>query len=928
MFFDIDCEDTNVDKDVLLSEIVDAILNYLKIEENIIYPMNRIVVINGHKDTKISYHLIFPDIAVPNMDTMKIIAENIKSCMNDYKEYIDCSYMNQKNFRLLFNTKRGSKAFLKFQKKWTYIGTVEDKEEEIEFDFMSSDKKLEFTLMFEYSIIQCFSSVNTVIQSKNKKDDTSVPLITDDEIQEILNNVKLPKGLEIANSNENIVHLVNKEGYDCPKCNRRHENQNPYLFIKKDLLCRELWFNCRRNKESLLMSKIDNPDIFKEDVEDSSSNIVFGYLKEPKFTKTYSEKYCLPITVPENMIYFLSAGLGKGKTKVMIDFMKEKINEHPNIKILILSPRQIFASSLLNRINQDNLDFECYLNLKPSEYDYQKRFIVQMESLQHVNTNYDMIIIDEIESCLAQFESSETMKYHLKSCANNFQRLIKSSTYVFCCDAFLSTKSTQVISRLSNKKRIVCKNTSPLVKRKAIEYDTIMSLIESLMMDLKLNKKIFFVSASKEKVDYLEKLILKHLPEKKYKIYHSSSKEKITNVNEDWKNVDLVIVSPSVTVGVNYELEDFDLLYLYGSPNSCCVRDIFQSSMRVRHIKENVMKFSVCKAFQSNRKDENVFSLKNIAKKLLEDKKIQKDFHQSNIQEQTDDISGSLTQNWIDMCDWMMWNKIYTIQEKNQSKSFYKRVFYYYLGLCNYDYDMDEQIRLESKINLYEFEKKIKYDDIPDVKSSDEAKEIMKKIKDDPESYLSVLKFNFSRLMKIDELVKTENHMKLDVLFNEYLNPVSRNKFYNLKKEKKDYESIDRNDLIQNVFWENSNKSAMKTFKIKELNSILGIRNSCEAKILSVEETTDVIDKIYPKYDELCRIFKIREQNLKSSSECDKEHRDKVKYILSEVYKKWNGCKLRCISKKVMKNKVREKVYLFEKEICGFNDKILSSLLR
>jgi hypothetical protein len=464
------------------------------------------------------------------------------------------------------------------------------------------------------------------------------------------------------------------------------------------------------------------------------------------------------------------------------------------------------------------------------------------------------------------------------------------------------------------------------VKRKALEYDTIMSLIESLVQDLKLDKKIFFVSASKEKVDYLEKLILKHLPEKKYKIYHSSSKEKIKNVNEDWKDVDLVVVSPSVTVGVNYDLEDFDLLYLYGSPNSCCVRDIFQSSMRVRHIKENVMKFSLCKAFQSKNQDESIFSLKNIAERILEDKTLQKEFYQCVIQKSRSDGIVYLEQNWMDMSNWMFLNKVYSIKEKNQSRSFYKRIFYYYLGLCNYEYDMNEQIRLETKINLYEFKKEIEYDKIPEIQTSEEAKEKIKMIREDPESYLVVMKFNFNKMFKKENMSLDD----INKMFLEYINPVTRKKFYNLKREKlnNDYDHIDKSDLIRNIFWENSDKSAIKVFKIKEINTILGITNSCESKLLSVEETNQVIEKIYPMYDELCKIFNIKKQVLKKDIDVQKEKRMRVKFVLDQIFQKWNGSKFEIVSERKKINGQRNYFYSFSKNLSGIRGTSLINLLK
>jgi hypothetical protein len=950
MYYDIDIpsNESSFEKaESIKDDLITSLISHFQFKNL----SKEVMVTTSHRRNKYSYHILLPlvgiNVDLPDelttfgLDIKRKWSEYIRNfhidCLNtmpqDSKKYVDTSiYSHFQNFRMLGQNKFNlDNPFIYSQ--WKYKDQIIQKYiPEIDFiHHISEPERLIQKTIFERSCINIFHHQfdGTMVQLKMQMDQIQkfpqnsfldINLSEDPriifrriypDISDKLNDAQISESIE-----NRYFNFINVNGYHCPICKRTHEHQNPYLFIKKDHLSGVvgLWFNCRRNKDSLFISKLEEIKNVKPSGQTTGTNKI-EYLMEPKFTNTYDEKYCLPIVIPEHSIYFLSAGLGKGKTKVIIDFINQKINVYPEIKILILSPRQIFAASLLNRINQENLKFECYLNLKPNEYNVQKRFIVQMESLQHIYTNYDIIIIDEVESCLAQFESSETMKYHLKSCCDTFERLIKNSTYVICCDAFLSTKSTQVISKITDKKKIICKNTSPLVRRKAIEYDTIMSLIESLLQDLKLNKKIFFVSASKEKVDYLEKLILKHLPEKKYKVYHSSSKEKITNVNQDWKDVDLIVVSPSVTVGVNYDLEDFDLLYLYGSPNSCCVRDIFQSSMRVRHIKENIMKYSVCKAFQSNNKDENVFSLKNIAERIREDKSLQKEFYQCVIDKPRSDGIVYLDQNWMDMSNWMFLNKVYTMKEKNQSKCFYKRIFYYYLGLCNYEYDMDEQIRLETKINLYEFKKEIDYDKVPDLNSSDEVKEVMKRIRDEPEYFLSVMKFNFNRMFKT-EFIDPEH---INKLFLEYICQTTRKKFHNLKREKNNYgyHDIDRSDLIRNVFWENSNKSAIKVFRIKEINSILGIENSCDSIILNEEDTEKVIEKIYPMYVELSKIFNVKEQVLKKNIDIRKERRTKVKFILDQIFQKWNGSKVTITSKQKMINGDRIYIYQMNKRSCG-----------
>jgi hypothetical protein len=942
MFFDIDCDDVSVDKDVLLSEVVDAILKYLEERESIIYPKNRIMVISGHKETKISYHLIFTDLVVEDMKTMKYISNEISSYLSEeYKDYVDQSYGENKNFRMLFQTKRGSKTFLKFQKKWTY------NYHDIEYipEIQTEHQGLYFSVIFEESLVRCFNNYKYFIKSNKDesqnyeyKELTTLNL-TQEQLDEILEKAMsfIPTGLKMGEINENgFIQLINQDGFNCPCCSDhkgiivRHDNDNAFLWINEY----GVYFKCYRAGLDVKSVKLISqyiPDGVENTTDNDTMELIqekpeYGYLTEPYFTNVYDEKYCLPINMVKNSIYLLSAGLGKGKTKVIVDFIKEQLSQNQETRILILSPRQIFASSLLNRINQDNLNFTCYLDKRPKEYINQIRFIVQMESLQHIQNDYDIIIVDEIESCLAQFESAETMKFNLKQCAETFERLIKKSTYIIGCDAFLSTKTVNVLSKICKKKMFIYKNESPLVKRKAEEYDSIASLTESLVNDLKIQKKIFFVSASKDKIDYIEKLVIKHLPEIRYKVYHSNSKEKITNVNENWGNVDLIMVSPSVTVGINYDLEDFDLLYLYGSPNSCCVRDIFQSSMRVRHINENKMKFCcISNNFQSTNKDESVYSLHNIRQKLLMDKSLHKEFYNQNISEDKDNLL-----NWVDMCNWLFLNKLYTIKERNQSRSFYKKVFYYYLGLCNYYYDMSEQIKLEVKHILYDYEKVIDYHQIPKINSSEEAKEIMEKFKEEKNNDLiiSLLKYNFDKTVKTDLI----NPEKINNLFKEYINPATRKIFYNIKKEKFRYGHIDRTDYLRNVFWENSDKSAMRTFKIKELNAILGIQNSCESIVLNLEQTTQVIEKVLPMYNDLCSIFNIKEQKLEESTP-DEQSRKKVKYILQQVYQKWNGCKIKNIRKQLMVKGKRSYQYIFTKNICGFENIegsqiLLSSILK
>lgn len=112
-------------------------------------------------------------------------------------------------------------------------------------------------------------------------------------------------------------------------------------------------------------------------------------------------------------------------------------------------------------------------------------------------------------------------------------------------------------------------------------------------------------------------------------------------------------------------------------------------------------------------------------------------------------------------------------------------------------------------------------------------------------------------------------------------------------------------------------KSKCRINQIKEINNILGIKDSCEKKIFSVKETNIIIENIIPKYKEICNIFNIKDQNLKENISINKRNREQVRYLLDQIFIKWNGSRFISRSIKVMRERKRYTQYWFEKKISG-----------
>ena len=191
-------------------------------------------------------------------------------------------------------------------------------------------------------------------------------------------------------------------------------------------------------------------------------------------------------------------------------------------------------------------------------------------------------------------------------CCRVFEKMIRETPIIIGGDAFLSEKSRQVLTKINPNIHIVRNDYKP-VRRTAYLYPTYESLFYRAYQSLKMGKKIVFVCASREKaIEFASGCAARGII---YKLYVGKSnnveqeRQELRNVNQSWSGpVQCVIYNSRITVGVNYNIEDeFDQLFVYGSSHSCCVRDTFQGTLRVRHIKDKEMHAYIYQKSVNNR---------------------------------------------------------------------------------------------------------------------------------------------------------------------------------------------------------------------------------------------------------------------------------------------------------------------------------------
>jgi hypothetical protein len=131
-----------------------------------------------------------------------------------------------------------------------------------------------------------------------------------------------------------------------------------------------------------------------------------------------------------------------------------------------------------------------------------------------------------------------------------------------------------------------------IVPTKKKDMDCLLSILyESLD---KGEKNYVYVSALARLKIWLP-LLRKKYPDKKFMVYSGDDKSSLKNVREDWSTCDAVLVTSTITVGINYDIPDyFHNIFIYATRASGNrMTDIFQSHYRVRHIINNRLYFFI-----------------------------------------------------------------------------------------------------------------------------------------------------------------------------------------------------------------------------------------------------------------------------------------------------------------------------------------------
>lgn len=273
----------------------------------------------------------------------------------------------------------------------------------------------------------------------------------------------------------------------------------------------------------------------------------------------WDQDYCEPEMrpLPDAGIVVVKAAMGVGKTKALNVFLQGKDS------VLMVTFSRALAAKLVAEFD-DMVDYQT-----KEGYLDDDRVVVCLDSLWRIKTaRFDYVVLDEAVSVLLHFNS-----YLMKRASENAAALdayMTSAGHVFVVDAavdlpFVGTFVSHLETARSQKAVWVRNRYVRPTNRVATIRDKPRGKValDDICEDVRRGKRVVVCSSTKRFVEQLVDRVSSKCPRARIVAHHGdqSQSDPLDDVHKLWSQADLLVYSPSVTAGVSFELEHFDVLY-------------------------------------------------------------------------------------------------------------------------------------------------------------------------------------------------------------------------------------------------------------------------------------------------------------------------------------------------------------------------------
>ena len=380
-----------------------------------------------------------------------------------------------------------------------------------------------------------------------------------------------------------------------------------YLYVKyiEDLdnyLFKHNLYNITLHKTQFLPSLYNNDVIITEkyNFEDSILNNIDTLLEFKTdtniLTKTIHSQYIQDIVFDNSDTLFIKSGMGSGKSTATVNYIKKN-----NISsFLILSCRKTLTYTIYDKLKSENIQVDNYITSSKDNIKLSDKLIISPDSickLDYPLKKFDFIWIDEGVSFMYYIGNHLCISKNTRpEILYIIEWLLKNCNRLLVTDADLNNNVIQYYLNYRNVMYCNYLNYINLSNKNAYElFDCEKSILIDLEEKIKNNKKLYICCDTLSKTKSMYNYIINSnnnsniIKEEDILLYNSETDTKLEkqmyDVNKFWSKYKIVIVSPKVVFGVDFNMEYFDYVYGFYKCTTLNVREAFQQLHRIRNIK-------------------------------------------------------------------------------------------------------------------------------------------------------------------------------------------------------------------------------------------------------------------------------------------------------------------------------------------------------
>jgi len=562
-YFDIEITDNNEyfkqaiqnKKEFILFPCIEFIIQQFNVYKS------DLAISESKYEYKISYHIVIYNKKILFEQLINWSKQNINNLKQLY--FDDCVY-KRTPFRMIYTSKQDKYSPL--------LPKTYKNDSDIDKHFITNINQCE----------TIFLNIKN-IQPKKYVDNIQINSIELKEILKCFKEFDINNVYQYRNMQNNIINLDRINKNKPTQCyidnNKYHENDNAYLICNEN---KSIYFHCRRCATSININNIQKNIIDENIIERTQFNN--KNIQELTYTQVQ------PYNFNNANTLFIKADMGMGKTYQINKLLQNNTYQ----KVLFITNRRTLAY----KISKD-----CNISHYKEDNFNKNKCVIQLESIFKLDatTSYDIIVLDELRSLLQQLNSVYTLKSNIKYIQDIFKSLLRNCDKCICLDADLNQDCVDIIKELKSDYYIY--NYIHAKHENTIQniYENKVYWLSTLNKYLNKNKQIVIACCSFEKSNEFYKQFSSDYPNKNIKLYNKDTdidikKKDLKNVNKAWKEVDILIYTPSISTGISYELDTFDAVFGY-FPYNCGVltNQKRQMLMRCRCVNEFHIFINKCK---------------------------------------------------------------------------------------------------------------------------------------------------------------------------------------------------------------------------------------------------------------------------------------------------------------------------------------------